>query len=178
MISSITGSSGVYQTMDWKPTPPDRDKMFQQADSSGDGTLDKTELKSFLDKMPKGPQGPGTTIDAEEAFTVSDTNEDGVLTEEEFFTGGEKMREKMGMDKPPMMQGMQGMQGMNQSNTQSLLEMLSSTDSTTEDSTGTTGDTSAWGTQTLSQYIQSLLGNYSSGTGVLSTGTYSLNVTG
>lgn len=175
MISSITGSSSVYQTMDWKPTPPDSEKIFTQADSNGDGTLDKTELKSFLEKMPEGPDGSSNKIDAEEAFTISDTDEDGALTLEEFEKGGEKIREKMGMDKPPMMQGMQGLS--QNTSTQSLLEMLNSLDSTSTDESSST-DTSSWSTKTLSQFLQSLMQQYSSGSGVLDTGTYSLNVTG
>lgn len=174
MISSISGSSNVYRSMDWQPAKPDPEKMFKQADTSGDGTLDKAELSTFIQGMPKMEGDDSSGIDVDEAFTLSDTDEDGVLTQEEFAAGGEKMRDKMGKGKPPMEGMTQGLGQSSQNYTQSLLDMLSTMESS-EESTSASSSTDS---QSLLQYIKSYLSQSTSNTNLQLTGSYSLNITG
>lgn len=128
MIDNVSGLGSVYSSMDWQTIQPDRGKMFEKIDASGDGSLDKAEFGTFTDRLS---EMTGTTVDSEEAFATADVNNDGVLDSDEFFTAGEKMREEMGRTGKPMM-------GKRPNSMTSLFEMMGNSDSSTEeDTTGT-----------------------------------------
>lgn len=86
MISSISSSMGSYGTSSLKEM---QQKMFQKADSNGDGQISKTELSSMQANGPKG--GPS----ADEMFTKLDTDEDGAVSRAESDAALEQMRQEM-----------------------------------------------------------------------------------
>jgi len=165
MSNTISGLEGMLSPMDWRQMPPDREKIYAQADANGDGTLDKAEFGSFIDRLS---QKTGAKVNADDAFTITDSNEDGVIDADEFEAGGEKVREQLGLGAPPPMRGM------NTNSNQGLLDLLqisASTSGTDDSEESTTGISTSF-----SDYIKSLLESYTANAGVLSNGTYSYNV--
>jgi Ca2+-binding EF-hand superfamily protein len=100
---SITESeftSGMQQlSQSNRPPPPpppptlstdDLKKMYEQADTNGDGKVTKDELKAA---MPKDSNGNGPSVD--DVFSSLDTDGDGSITSSEYVTGMQKHQEEM-----------------------------------------------------------------------------------
>jgi EF-hand domain pair len=73
-ISSISGSMG------YSPTQMAAD-FFKKADSNGDGSIDKSELKTMLSKGPNGKNL--TDADVDKIFSEIDSNGDGKIDQTE-----------------------------------------------------------------------------------------------
>ncbi len=86
MISSISSTTGSYGMGSLKEM---QERMFQKADSDGDGQISKAELSSMRANGPRG--GPS----ADEMFTNLDTDQDGSISREESDAALERMREDM-----------------------------------------------------------------------------------
>ena len=78
-------------------------KMFEKIDANGDGKVTVAEMDAFHDKMDKKDKAKAvhnekaerTAMSSAEKIKVIDTNNDGVLTEDEHVAGSKKMFEKM-----------------------------------------------------------------------------------
>jgi hypothetical protein len=68
---------------------------FERIDANENGTLDKTEVLSFVDEVN---EKTGRTIDGEKLFDRIDTNQDGFIDLEEFKAGHEAAREMLGVN--------------------------------------------------------------------------------
>lgn len=62
------------------PPPPDKEEMFANIDTDGSGTVDETELASFIEDLA---EKTGIEIDAEEALATYDEDGDGGLSQTE-----------------------------------------------------------------------------------------------
>jgi Ca2+-binding EF-hand superfamily protein len=71
---------------------------FKEIDSNGDGSLDKTELGSLADKIS---EMAGQSVNVDEIISKLDTDEDGLVSQEEFEAGRPQ-------GSPPRMMGMMG----------------------------------------------------------------------
>ncbi len=84
MISGIGGGSTF---MDFSQVAAMRGQMgnpFKEIDSNGDGSLDSTEIASFADKIS---EVTGQSVDADQLFSELDTDENGLISQEEFDAG-------------------------------------------------------------------------------------------
>jgi hypothetical protein len=77
-------------------------KFFKKADANGDGSIDKSELKTMLSNGPKGKSMSDADVD--KIFSTIDTNGDGKIDEAENATQMKKMGG--GKDGPPPSGGM------------------------------------------------------------------------
>jgi hypothetical protein len=60
-------------------------KLFSKIDGNGDGSIDKSELTSFLQDAQSSTQSGSTqTVDLNSALSALDTNSDGSITQQEF----------------------------------------------------------------------------------------------
>ena len=75
--------------------PPDKEEMFGEVDTDGSGTVDETELASFVEQLAADT---GMELNAEDALATYDADGDGALSQEEMDT---MMAENM--PKPPSM---------------------------------------------------------------------------
>ena len=106
MINGIGGLDGfMYLSQMGNP--------FQKIDSNGDGSLDKTEISSFADKIS---EKTGQSLDADQLFSKLDTNGDDLISQEEFDAGRPE-------GPPPGMMG-----GMQADSIRDFLGMLNSTE--------------------------------------------------
>lgn len=78
------------------------DRMIKNLDQDGDAAVSSDEWDKIRDKMRDGRgKKPSPEEMANRAFDRLDTNEDGVLSREEFVAGAGKMHERRdGMQKP------------------------------------------------------------------------------
>ena len=110
---------------------------FEKIDSNGDGSLDKTELSSFADKVS---EMTGQSVDVEQMISKLDADEDGLVSQEEFEAGRPQGPPPGGP--PGKMMGMMG--GMQGGGIESLLNMLNTSEdedsSSSVDSLDTNGD--------------------------------------
>jgi Ca2+-binding EF-hand superfamily protein len=60
--------------------PPDKQEMWDNIDTDASGTIDETELTSFVEQLA---QDTGIEINAEDALAAYDANGDGTLSQEE-----------------------------------------------------------------------------------------------
>lgn len=102
MINSITSSIGSAMTIrnssaQHRPPPPEND-AFQLSDSDGDGLLASSELTSLVESIT---ETTGTAINAADAMTTYDTNQDGGLSGEELLA----MMTDYGFSPPPVKEG-------------------------------------------------------------------------
>jgi Ca2+-binding EF-hand superfamily protein len=65
------------------PPPPDKEEMFANIDTDASGTIDETELASFVEQLV---EDTGIEINAEDALTTYDTDGDGALSQDELDT--------------------------------------------------------------------------------------------
>ncbi|MCK9293572.1 MAG: EF-hand domain-containing protein [Desulfobulbaceae bacterium] len=65
------------------PPPPDKEEMFNSIDADGSGTIDESELASFVDQLA---EDTGIELNAEDALSTYDTDGDGALSQEEMDT--------------------------------------------------------------------------------------------
>lgn len=77
-LSSVTSSMGYGQM---QPVKPREDDLFGKVDTDGDGSLSETEMTAFSEKMA---EMTGTSSDAAEMFATFDSDEDGLVSEDEF----------------------------------------------------------------------------------------------
>lgn len=99
MVSSISGYGGTGAADLLKQM---RQKMFQETDSNGDGSIDKAELEAQAAKMAEagaargvgGPQG-GQPPSAEQFMQDFDSDGDGSISQTEFDSGFAKLDEQM-----------------------------------------------------------------------------------
>lgn len=110
MISSIGGScyqaasmsssvQGRGQGMNGKDPAAMAEEMFKKTDTSGDGSIDKSELEAMLKNAPKRPDdasGTNSTPSVDDLFKELDADGDGKISETENTEGMEKMHAKMG----------------------------------------------------------------------------------
>jgi Ca2+-binding EF-hand superfamily protein len=134
MISGIGGGGFMYPTQ-MAAMRAQMGNPFDELDSNGDGSLDETELGSFAEKVS---EMTGQSVD--EIVSELDTDEDGLVSQEEFEAGRPE-------GPPPGMMGMMGgMQpgGMQGGGIQSILDTLNSSEdedsSSSLDSLDTNGD--------------------------------------
>jgi len=77
-----SGGSGMnFASM--PPPPPDKAEMFNSIDADGSGTIDESELTSFIDELARNT---GIEINAEEALASYDADGDGALSPDEMDT--------------------------------------------------------------------------------------------
>ncbi|MBI5558222.1 MAG: EF-hand domain-containing protein [Deltaproteobacteria bacterium] len=82
----IMGSDGQSQAtgrMSGSLSRPDKQEMFNTIDTDGSGTIDETELASFIEQLA---EDTGITMDAENALSTYDADGDGSLSHEEMDT--------------------------------------------------------------------------------------------
>ncbi len=90
-MSTISATSSASATSDaWATRKTQMQaKMFAKADTSGDGTVDKSELSALLTQ--NGAKSASST-DTSAAFTQMDANGNGSLSSDELQQGMEKLR--------------------------------------------------------------------------------------
>ena len=122
MISGIGGGGYSMYTTYMGAMRGRMENPFGKIDTNGDGSLDKTEISSFADKIS---EMGGQSVDADELVSRLDTNEDGLISQEEFDAGrpeGPPPEGVMGMT------GAMGPGGMQEGGMQGLLDMLNGLD--------------------------------------------------
>ena len=77
MMGNMNPFMGQMAGMNSRPDPS---QMFGKMDKNGDGGLDRSEFQTVADKIGVMT---GETMDAEEIFSTYDTDQDGVLSQEE-----------------------------------------------------------------------------------------------
>ncbi len=144
MINSISnmGNSMMMPNnpMMRPPPPPEDQNVFQVADTNGDGVVSEVELQALTEGVE---EVTGTTINAEEALTSFDVNQDGGLSGEELLdmmtsqslapphmTGGEGSDFDMKPPPPPMEQVLSAYeQNSNTDQIAQLIELLQNNNS-------------------------------------------------
>lgn len=76
-MSQAGGAQGAPQGAPPQGPPP---SMMSMADTNSDSSIDEDELSSLLSDVS---EKSGTKLDSKEVFSALDTNEDGVISEEE-----------------------------------------------------------------------------------------------
>ncbi|MBI2472390.1 MAG: EF-hand domain-containing protein [Planctomycetes bacterium] len=80
MVSGINSTGGYMGIMNTQTMQQRRDELFNKIDSSGDGSLDKTEFSAFAQKLA---EKSGNTLNAEDVFSTYDADGDGALSKDE-----------------------------------------------------------------------------------------------
>lgn len=129
MMNGISGASsyfGQMQSMGQKQGAGDK---FAQLDADSSGSIDSSELQTLTDKIA---QKTGLDMDVEEVSAAYDTNNDGLLSQDETKAMMMEMRQKMGMKGQGNMGGMGNMQSLSAYETETeddlaktLMDMLS-----------------------------------------------------
>lgn len=99
MVTSVSSASGFNPLEMMKQM---RQKMFEEADSDGDGSLSKAELETQISKMeeqrkaegvsgPRGGKGPS----ADQMLKDFDSDGDGNISQTEYDSGFAKLDEQM-----------------------------------------------------------------------------------
>jgi Ca2+-binding EF-hand superfamily protein len=97
MISSVNSMSSNLYWLTQSMTRPEPKNVFSKMDENQDGSLDKTELKTFAEDLSKKT---GQTVDEDTLLSILDTNKDGIISEEEFNAGREKIQSQYGFPNP------------------------------------------------------------------------------
>ncbi len=100
MVSSIGGYGGVSAADLLKQM---RQKMFQETDSDGDGSISQSELETQFAKQAEGAKGPrgvggsqgGQPPSAEQFMQDFDSDGDGSISQTEFDSAFAKLDEQM-----------------------------------------------------------------------------------
>lgn len=82
MINGINSSNSLMGQLGMISARPNPEEMFAKIDANGDGSIDKSELQSFTEKMSNQD---GDTIDISKMFTDIDTDGDGAISQDEFL---------------------------------------------------------------------------------------------
>lgn len=98
-INSV-GSSNSYVQQQARPNKADMEAKlqseFENFDSSGNGSLDISELTEMMGNMPTPPNGSSDSSSvANKIFSTSDSDGNGELSLDELKSGMEKMHEEM-----------------------------------------------------------------------------------
>lgn len=177
MVTSVSSASGFNPLEMMKQM---RQKMFEEADSDGDGSLSKAELETQISKMeeqrksegvsgPRGGKGPS----ADQMLKDFDSDGDGSISQTEYDTGFAKLDEQMqsqlvamqgqgfGPPPPPPGEGaaaygrasgqVQGGGG-----GQSLIDMLNSLNDDDDDSDSSTSDSASSSSDNLKLFLDEL----------------------
>ncbi|WP_430397886.1 EF-hand domain-containing protein [Ferrovibrio sp.] len=99
MVTSVSSASGFNPLEMMKQM---RQKMFEEADSDGDGSLSKAELEAQISKMEEqrkaegvsGPRG-GNGPSADQMLKDFDSDGDGNISQTEYDSGFAKLDEQM-----------------------------------------------------------------------------------
>ncbi len=128
MISGIGGAMDPTQRYGGMHKNP-----FNKMDENSDGSLDASELVSMAEKLS---EKTGTTIDSSDIISKLDTDDDGVVSQDEFAAGRHK-------GPPPEMMG-PGQRPISGQSSQQFLDMLNQSDdealSSIKDSLDLNGD--------------------------------------
>ena len=95
MISGISGSGGYMAQMQMQGTRqrPNQGERFNQLDADKNGGIDQTELQTLSDQVS---MITGQQINVEEASKAYDSNNDGLLAQDEMQSMMMELRDKMG----------------------------------------------------------------------------------
>jgi Ca2+-binding EF-hand superfamily protein len=98
MTTSISGAAGCSAAMSSaRSTGPDPAKLQQQllskVDTNGDKSIDKSELKSFMDFVSSQTATPATDSDA--LFTTLDSDSDGAISATELADNGQQLFDQL-----------------------------------------------------------------------------------
>jgi len=100
MMSGISGVGGMMGGM--RPNPQ---QMFNRMDGDGNGGIDQNELSAITTQMA---EQSGTEIDVAGVMEAFDSDQDGLLSQEESQSAMESLHEQLGPPPPPPMGGMEG----------------------------------------------------------------------
>jgi hypothetical protein len=100
MMSGISGVGGMMGGM--RPNPQ---QMFNRMDGDGNGGIDQNELSAITEKMA---EQSGIEIDVASVMEEFDSDQDGLLSQEESQSAMESLHEQVGPPPPPPMGGMEG----------------------------------------------------------------------
>lgn len=135
MISGISGGYYANYYTQMHVMRSQAENIFEKFDSNGDGSLDETEISAFAEKIS---EISGQAVDVEGLVSNLDSDEDGLVSEEEFEAG----RSQGPKGPPPPMTEMTG--ASQDGGIQSLLDILNSSEdedvSGFKDSLDTNGD--------------------------------------
>lgn len=126
--------------------PPDPEAVFSQMDVNGDGSIDKNEMKAFMEKMPGHG---GQTPDIDKMFSETDSDGDGKISKEEFVAAETKRHQQNHAQMQPTMSQFQTI---SDDTTSYLLKSLGDGDS----------DSLSLNQSIIEQYSSLLTGNLSS----------------
>ncbi len=101
MISGICGAGNLMGNMAMGAMRPNPAERFNNADTNGDGGLDKAEMQTITDRIS---EMSGQDISVDDVFSEFDADEDGLLSEQEAETAMAQLKEDMG----PEMRGRMG----------------------------------------------------------------------
>lgn len=82
MINGINNSNSLMGQLNMTSARPKPEEMFAKIDSNGDGSIDKTEMQSFSERISNQD---GDTIDISKMFAEIDTDSDGLISQDEFL---------------------------------------------------------------------------------------------
>ena len=121
MMSGISGVGGMMGGM--RPNPQ---QMFNRMDGDGNGGIDQNELSAITAEMA---EHSGTAIDVAGVMEEFDSDQDGLLSQEESQSAMERLHEQMGPPPPPPpMGGMAGPMKMGTMSNQAVSEAYSQND--------------------------------------------------
>jgi len=99
MIDSIGGMSALTGNTNIEAMRQQhRAQMFSRIDKNGDGSIDKTEMQTFADKMSAKT---GQSMNVDDVFTKYDANGDGVLNQDEMDAAMTALRKSSGQTAAP-----------------------------------------------------------------------------
>lgn len=121
MMSGISGVGGMMGGM--RPNPQ---QMFNRMDGDGNGGIDQNELSAITEKMA---EQSGTEIDVASVMEAFDSDQDGLLSQEESQSAMESMHGQVGPPPPPPPKGgMEGPMAMGSMSNQAVSEAYSQND--------------------------------------------------
>jgi len=98
-MSAISGLGSASSCASYGGASPAKmkEKLFAAMDANGDGSVDKTEMQSLLDKM-SAASGTSSALSVDNIMGEVDTNGDGAISKSEFAAGGSKPKDSYGSD--------------------------------------------------------------------------------
>jgi Ca2+-binding EF-hand superfamily protein len=98
MISGINSNNNLLEQLNMTSAKPKPEEMFAKIDLNGDGSIDKTEIQSFSERISNQD---GDTIDISKMFAEIDTDSDGLISQDEFLAAKPPKPQGMGPGRPP-----------------------------------------------------------------------------
>ena len=93
MISGLSGSGGYMAQMQMQGMQQNRGDRFNKLDIDKNGGLDQTELQTLSDQFSAAT---GQQLNVEETTATYDSNNDGLLAQDEMQSMMTDLRDKMG----------------------------------------------------------------------------------